>query len=227
MNEKPTEPYGAASAEADLLLEDIPRRDDPVALVHEARVQKDLDAQFAELKRQARGIFKAVEGRIGATNQEYLETVFEKASEDYANGAFLIQRLGADRQLDLPLVATLTQLRNGLLAQIENPTAADHMAVNSAIVSYRNYLRVQGWIGSICMEVERTLFGQTAAEVVIGRVEAEEVLARLERLGEKLLPSLERSQRMLFRALDRVEPSRKSTKAAQVSVGVAGQVNVG
>jgi hypothetical protein len=77
------------------------------------------------------------------------------------------------------------------------------------------------------MEVERTLFGQTSAEAVIERAEAEDVLALLEKLEEKLLPSLERSQRMLFRALDRIEPSRRNTRAAQVSVGVAGQVNVG
>jgi len=57
-------------------------------------------------------------------------------------------------------MATLAQLRKDLLVSIKNPTAADTMSADITIIAYRNLLRVQGWIGSICLTVERELFGQ-------------------------------------------------------------------
>ncbi len=197
--------------------------DDPMAIAHEERVRLELNAQFRELKRQAQGIFSAVKGRVGARNEEYLEQVFAKAREDYGSGQFLMQRLGADRQLDLPLVATLTQLRQNLLAGIENPTAADHMLADSAIIAYRSLLRVQGWLGNLSLELERELFGQSASLDADGL----RVVSMVERIEERLLPMLERSHRMLCRALDAIEARKRSKGAASVSIGIAGQVNVG
>lgn len=197
--------------------------DDPVAVAHEAKVRLELNAQFKELKRQAQGVFEAVKGRIGAHRQEHLDEVFAKAREDYASGHFLIQRMGADRQLDLPLVATLTQLRQGLLAGIEQPGVADHMLVDAAVVAYRNFLRVQGWLGSLCLELERELFGQQNHR----GVDFSEIETTITRIQEKLLPAQERSQRMLVRALSELQ-SRKFTRAdASIRIGTAGQVNVG
>ena len=57
-------------------------------------------------------------------------------------------------------MATLIQLRQGLLEGFENPTAADSMMADTAVIAYRNLLRVQGWIGDLCLVVERELFGQ-------------------------------------------------------------------
>lgn len=201
--------------------------DDPLAIAHESKVKAELNAQFRELKCHAQGIFEAVKGRIGARNEDYLQQVFAKARDDYASGQFLIQRLGADRQLDLPLVATLTQLRHGLLEGLDHATTSDQMLADSAIVGYRNMLRVQGWLGSLCMEVERRLFGQLDPAVALGRVEAQEVEALIEKLEQQMLPMLERSQRVMIRALDRLEASRNRKGGTSVSIGVAGQVNVG
>lgn len=197
--------------------------EDPAAIAHEAKVRLELNAQFRELKRQAQGVFDAVKGRIGARNDEYLAEVFAKAREDYASGQFLVQRLGADRQLDLPLVATLTQLRHGLLAGVDHPTAADHMLADAATLAYRNLLRVQGWLGSLCLEVERELFGQMNQS----SADLHEIETMISRIQEKILPMLERCERMLCRALDGIETRKRSKSGASVSIGVAGQVNVG
>jgi hypothetical protein len=35
------------------------------------------------------------------------------------------------------------------LQGIEQPSAADHMLADSAIVGYRNMLRIQGWLVSV------------------------------------------------------------------------------
>ena len=50
--------------------------------------------------------------------------------------------------------------RQQLLSGMEEPTMADKMAADTAVLAYYNLLRIQGWIGNICLVVERDLFGQ-------------------------------------------------------------------
>ena len=200
---------------------------DPVAVRHEAKVQAELNAQHLELRRQAQGVFEAIKGRRGATTEAYWEAAFAKAHSDYASGRFLIERLGADRQLDLPLVATLTLLRQGLLEGIEKPTMADHMLADSAIIAYRNLLRVQAWVGSTSLIVQSELYGQQPLEESHGHTAAMAIERRVEQLELTLMPLLDRAQRMLIRAIDRLEARRSGKSIGNISIGSAGQVNVG
>jgi hypothetical protein len=167
--------------------------DDPIAVAHEIKVRSELNTQYRELRRQAQEVFDALKGRISARNEDNLAEVFAKAHIDYVSGQFLMQRLGADRQLDLPLVATLTQLHQTLLDGIEHATAADHMNIDGAIMAYRNMLRVQGWLGSLCLDVERQLFGQISPNAVLDRAEAKEVLTTIEKIEHHILPILEKN----------------------------------
>ena len=199
---------------------------DPAAELHEAKVQTEQNAQFLELKRQAQGTFAAVKGRRGASNEEYWQEVFAKAKLDYDSGNFLIGRMGACRQLDLPLVATLIHLRQQLLEGIENPTARDQILADCAGVAYRNFFRIQGWLGSTCALVERELFGQLSLEDVLGSAEAREVNVQVAHLEQTLLPAHDRAQRMLLRALDRLEARKSGKSSSTISIGSAGQVNV-
>ncbi len=41
-------------------------------------------------------------------------------------------------------------------------------SADTAIIAYRNLLRVQGWIGSLCLTVERELFGQATLDQLKG-----------------------------------------------------------
>ena len=132
-----------------------------------------------------------------------------------------MQHLGNDRQLDLPLVATLTQLRHDLLAGVELPTAADHMSADSAIIAYRSLLRVQGWLGSLCLQVELELLEQPP----VSGADAREIETMIAKIEEKLLPALERCQ--LCRALDRLDTRYQPKIGSSVSIGIAVQVNVG
>jgi hypothetical protein len=199
---------------------------DTAAEKHEAKVQAELNAQHLELRRQAKGTFEAIKGRRGASGEEYWQEVVAKAKLDYDSGNFLIGRMGACRQLDLPLVATLLLVRKELLDGIDNPTAGDQMLADSAVMAYRNLLRIQGWIGSLCLVIERELFGQRSLDDVLGSTEAAEVGAKIERLEQTLLPALDRAQRMLLRATDRLDARKSGKPNAVVSIGNAGQVNV-
>jgi hypothetical protein len=212
--------------------------DDPVTLhsekelaqssaLHERKVQNELNEQHRILMQQAKGVFAAIKGRRGAGKEEYWRDVFAQAKIDYERGKFLIERLGADRQLDLPLFATLTQLRQNLLSGIDNPTVGDHLLADTVIIAYRNLLRIQGWIGSTACIVQRELFGQEPLESSHGYGEALKIEKCVEQLEQTLIPLLDRAQRMMIRALDRLDTRRSGKPGAVVSIGKAGQVNVG
>jgi hypothetical protein len=199
---------------------------DPAAEAHERRVAEELKAQFLELRRQARGHFDVVKGRRGAYSAAYWEQAFSKAKLDYDSGKFLIQRLGAERHLDLQLVATLSQLRQELLHGIERPTVGDKMLADTAVIAYRNVLRIEGWVGSLCLVVERELFGQEPVSEANGATVGERIEREIHQLEQPLMPLLDRAHRMLVRSLDRLEARRSSGHQAQLSIGHATQVNV-
>jgi hypothetical protein len=153
--------------------------------------------------------------------------MFRKAKIEYASGRFIVERLGAERLLEPELMATLVQLRQDLLAGIENPTAADTMSADTAIIAYRNLLRVQGWIGSLCLTVERELFGQAPLDQLQGPTVGARITEQIARLEEVLMPLLERCHRMMARSFAHLEARRgNGVQAASVLVGQAGQVNV-
>ena len=76
--------------------------------------------------------------------------------------------LGAERFLDSATVAVLISLWQNLIAEADHPTAADIMLIDTAIISYYNFLRVQGWIGNLSLTFERELFGQEPLSEIHG-----------------------------------------------------------
>jgi hypothetical protein len=60
-----------------------------------------------------------------------------------------------------------------------------------------------------------------------GEVRCEQLEQRIAQLQNELVPLLERCQRMLCRALGRLDQRRGGTPKVSVAVGMAGQVNIG
>jgi hypothetical protein len=185
-----------------------------------------LNAQFEELRDQSQALIAAVKGRRGIQSAEHWQAVFQKAKIDYENGRFLLEQLGAERFLEPELMATLAQLRRELLAGIENPTAADTMMADSAIIAYRNMLRVQAWIGSLCLVVERELFGQAPLNELHGHAVGKQLTEQIARLEEVMMPLLERCHRMMARSIAHLDARRRRLATTSVMVGQAAQVNV-
>ena len=171
-------------------------------------------------------MFRTVKGLPGAATQERWNALVEKAAADYPNGRFLLERMGAKRYLDPELMAVLVHLRQQLLADIDQPTAVDHMHADSAIIAYRHMLRIQEWIDSICLTVERALFGQEPLQEIHGEKVGDKLEEQLRKLENDLMPLLHRSQKMLHAALAKLETRSAATKGT-VSVRQAKQVNIG
>jgi hypothetical protein len=196
------------------------------AEAHEKRVVAELNAQHLALRDQAQALIATVKGRRGIQSDEHWQALFQKAKIDYDNGRFLLQQLGAERCLEPELMATLAQLRQELLTGIESPTAADKMVADSAILAYRNMLRVQGWIGNLCLVVERELFGQAPLNELHGHTVGKQLTNEIVRLEEVLMPLLERCHRMMARSIAHLDSRRRKPTTTSVTVGQAGQVNV-
>jgi hypothetical protein len=102
------------------------------------------------------------------------------------------------------------------------------MVADTAIMAYRNVLRVQSWIGSLCLVVERELFGQEPVSESNGATVGERIEQGMRQIEQSLIPLLDRAHRMLVRSLDRLEARRsRGGPQAQLSIGRAMQVNVG
>jgi hypothetical protein len=193
---------------------------------HEKRVAAERNTQFVELRDRAQALLAAVKGRPGVCRNEDWQRIFQLAKLNYQSGRFLIEQLGAERYLEPELMATLAQLRRDLLVGIENPSAADTMTADSAIIAYHNMLRVQGWIGNLCLVVERKLFGQEPLNQFHGHTVGKQLTEEIRRLEEVMLPLLERCHRMMTKSITQLEARRGRGAKTSVTVNQAGQVNV-
>jgi hypothetical protein len=185
--------------------------------------------EFEQLRRDAQSVFRAMEGWQRVRTQEEWQRVVEAAVPDHRSGRFLLERLGAERHLDPRLMATLWTLRRDLLEEAGATTAAEAMLADLTILGYYHALRIQGWIGSLALRVEHELFGQESPTASFnreyGRANGLVVEEELKRLGEHLLPLLDRANRMTLRNLKAMQELRRRP-AASVSIERAAQVNV-
>jgi len=76
-------------------------------MIVEHRVQEENNAQFQELRDQARATLAAVKGSRTIRKPEDWEAMFQKAKVSYQSGRFTIRQLGAERVLEPELMATL------------------------------------------------------------------------------------------------------------------------
>jgi hypothetical protein len=127
-------------------------------------------------------------------------------------------------------MATLWQLRQGLIDEYGAESPAMTMVIDLAVMTYANALRVQGWIGDLAPVIEQELFGEASLKVTLRQqygphFDGFAVEEALRRLREKLLPLFERVNRQVLQnlqALQRRGPGSPPT----VALGRAGQVNV-
>jgi hypothetical protein len=75
--------------------------------------------------------------------------------------------------------------------------------------------------------VEREFFGQKPVSEANSATVGERIERVMHQLEQSLMPLLDRAHRMLVRSLDRLEARRSGGPKAQLSIGQAGQVNVG
>ena len=224
-----------AEDEAMAVAEAAPRRSDgSVDLdVYREEYERRVAARQELLLRDARASSRAMDGWDLVRDPDHWEETYRRAADDLDGGSFLIDRLGAERHLDPTLVAVLLILRRRLVDQYGATGAAELMLIDLAVLSYYHCLRINGWIGNLAALVEHDFFDKEPLGVGLERrygrgareirgLRAEE---HVRRIGEQLLPLLDRSNRMLERNLRALKALREAP-APSVTIGTAGQVNL-
>ena len=223
----------------------MPRaEEDALAAVTQPDGSHDLEAYMAEYHRrlaqrhqqlltEARAAFRAMDGWAMVKSQEQWQETVQRAAEDLDTGGFLLERLGAERHLDPQLMAVLLVLRRRLIDEHGASTAADLLLIDVAVLSYYHTLRINGWIGNFAMLVEHEFFSKESPSAKLqdrygrgnGRIQGLQADDYIQRIGEQLLPLLDRTNRMMLRNLKALKTLREPATPT-VSIGVAGQVNV-
>jgi hypothetical protein len=190
------------------------------------------DANYLTLRRQARASFAAMQGWERVESEQSWLDLCDTAVEEYQSGRFLIERIGAERLLDPSLMATLWMLRQELLRGLQVRTAHEYLLVDMMLLSYHHLLRFNGWIGNIALLIEHEFFAQESPSTkhrrrygrdgAVGR-DGLQVEDHVQRVGEQLLPLMDRAQRMFIRALREL----RRPQPPSVAIAQAGQVNVG
>ena len=198
----------------------------------QAEFERRLAQRHERLRRDARAVFRAVEGWAIVKTQDAWEETVHKAAADLDSGGFLIERLGAERHLDPALLAVLLTLRRRLVDEHAGEMAAELMPIDSEVLAYYHQLRVNGWIGDLSIRLEHEFWGHDKSLSAKfrdyygpDRIRGLTVEDIVQRLAEQLMPLLDRSNRIMLRNLKALKAMREGP-APSVSIGSAGQVNV-
>jgi hypothetical protein len=127
-------------------------------------------------------------------------------------------------------MATLWQLRQGLMEEYGAESPAMTMVIDAAMMSYYNLLRIQAWTGDLALVIEQELFAEDALKLKLRQrygtqVDGFAVEEALQRLKEGLLPLCERVNRQLFQNLQALQRGRPGS-SPMVAIRQARQVNV-
>ena len=196
-----------------------------------AQARQERDARYREFSTQATAIAAARAGWAEVRTAADQERVAEQAREELASGAFLVRRLGGERDLDPLQTAVLLELRRRLVEEFGVETAAEVMVVDATMLSYQNLLRTQGWLGDAATMLEAQLFGMEGPAAKLAKrhgpgavqgLAAEEWVARI---VQQLMPAVDRANRGLLRNLKALRDLRGGTLA--LSVGAVNHFNIG
>lgn len=203
--------------------------------VYKSEYERRIAERREKLTHDMRAVFRAMDGWARVESFDKWQETVQKAAEDMENGSFLIDRLGAERHLDPELMAALLILRRRLIDEYGAESAADLMLIDVAVIGYYHTLRINSWVGNLQGQIESEFFGADGLSVVVDgkqrstwdiKVKGLRVVELLDRLGEQILPLLDRSNRLMIRNLKALE-ARKQPPSPSVTIGQAGQVNVG
>ncbi len=199
--------------------------------VYKEVYQRGLAERQARLQHDARACYSAMDGWAGVRSEADWQAKIEQADEYLANGRFLLERLGAERYLEPGLMAALVVLRRRIIIELHISGAADLMLLDIALIAYYHQLRLTGWIGNFASLVEADAFGLEGPQAKLRQkygyqVDGLKIEDTIARIGEQLLPLMDRCNRLMLRNLRALRDPRQRPTAS-VTIGAASQVNVG
>ena len=193
--------------------------------------ERGLAERQKQLRTDAHASWRAMDGWCRVKDEDAWLEMVDQAEEGLATGRFLIDRLGAERHLDPEMMAALIVLRRRLICEYQVTGAADLLLIDSLLMAYYHQLRINGWVGNFASLIESEFFGEEGPRAKLRhkhgyQVDGLKVEDYIHRVGEELLPLLDRCHRLMLRSLRALRDPRQRP-AASVSIASVGQVNVG
>ncbi len=190
----------------------------------------------ANLVESSKRSWAALQGWQAVTSEEQWLDIQDRAAEDWASGAALIQMLGGERYLDPPRMALLLHLWHHFVVAYRPDGPAEYLCIAMALVAYNQLIRVNEYVGNLQARLEWQFFS-LADPIQVSALQKDgyrgtvttdlKVAGRdlVEELGRDALPLLDRLNRMVIRNLKAL----RDLKAAPISMTVQnyGQLNVG
>ena len=183
-------------------------------------------ARGEELKKCGQQLRRAMRRWDGVKTQAHWEQVVSQSRDDLDTGQFLLDRLGAEVNLEPEVIATLLILRGDFIRVHGVTTPAEYMLMDMALIAYYNTLRAQRMLGDLAILIEAEFFSQDAPRVKLrGRygpdADGYPVEDMLERAKGQLHGLVERANRMLIKNLSALRELKEGSLVIH-----ADQVNI-
>ena len=150
----------------------------------------------------------------------------------FESGAFFLDRLGAEGIIDQDLAVVLFRFRRRLIEAYGDEPAA-LVLVDRAVAACQDFIRVEGWIGNLALQIEHEFFGTRGSGAhfqdrygrMSGTIRGLTVEQRIARLRDELIPLAERVGRVMCVALAALEilravPSHAVERSRPIGVSV-------
>ena len=109
--------------------------------------------------KKAANILKRTHPAVPALrNPEERERAYKMIEEEYVNGQFLIDNLGASRYIYLIIAATLLVVRRKIIEDMQIKSATGYMLLDNILTAQYNTYKLQRVLGDVAIHLESEFF---------------------------------------------------------------------
>jgi hypothetical protein len=182
-------------------------------------------AYVATVKR-CQHVYRAALDWVGINHAGGIDHYIEQVGHDLDSGEFFLRSVGRIAQTDPALVIALLVMRMRWIEEFNAAGSMEKFLIDQTLIAFYHQLRLHELIGNVEARAESEYFGDKPLRTCDGHQTRDEqylVDKYLRRINERLLPALERCQRMLIRSLREM----RMTRITRLTIQHVNQVNLG
>jgi hypothetical protein len=182
-------------------------------------------ANYSRAIRRCQHKYRAALDAIGVCDQDAFLYYLDRAGNELDSGEFFLSRLGRLSETDPLLSMAMLVIRIRWIEEYDAAGSAEKLLIDQALIAFYHMLRLHELAGNIEARAEHEFFGEAPLRWAewdrkgVCQTQADEYLHRV---SERLLPAIERCQRMLTRSLREL----RACRATRLTIAHAEQVNV-
>lgn len=194
--------------------------------IEERGVFKTAGGAYLAAVKRCQHVYRAALDWVGIRHAGGIDHYIEQVAHDLDSGEFFLQSIGRIAQTDPALVIALLVMRMRWIEEFHAIGSMEKLLIDQALIAFYHQLRIHELIGNVESRAEAEFFGDKPLRISDTRPSRDEeflVDEYLRRMNERLLPALERCQRMLIRSLREM----RMTRITRLTIQHVNQVNLG